>query len=146
MAERMDDQQGGPRRPRFARRLAVVPLVMAVAVVGCGDDGDPDDADSDDVVDRAEQVAEDVGAYAVAQSLRASLAGQDLDDDADRRNVDVLEDAVDDLPGDPEVSGIEDTTGDGRDDDGRVAVRVGDEEACLTVGEDGDLDVGDSAC
>jgi hypothetical protein len=146
MAERMDEQQGGPRRPRFARRLAAVPLALALAVAGCGDDGDPDDADSDGVVDEAEELAEGVGAYAVAQSLRASLAAQDLDDDADRRNVDVLEGAVDDLPGEPEVSGIEDTTGDGRDDDGRVGVRVGEEEACLTVGEDGDMGVSDSAC
>ena len=146
MAERMDEQQGGHRRPRFARRLAAVPVVLALAVAGCGDDdGDPDDADSDDVVSEAEELAEGVGAYAVAQSLRASLAAQDVDD-ADRRNVDVLEDAVDDLPGEPEVDGIEDTTGDGRDDDGRVAVRVGDEEACLTVAEDGDLGVTESAC
>ena len=145
MAERMDEQQGGHRRLRFARRLAAVTVVLALAVAGCGDDGDPDDADSDDVVSEAEELAEDVGAYAVAQSLRASLAAQDVDD-ADRRDVEVLEDAVDDLPGDPEVDGIEDTTGDGRDDDGRVAVRVGDEEACLTVAEDGDLGVTESAC
>ena len=122
-------------------------MALALAVAGCGDDdGDPDDADSDDVVSEAEELAEGIGAYAVAQSLRASLAAQDLDDDADRRNVDVLEDAVDDLPGEPEVDGIEDTTGDGRDDDSRVAVRVGDEEACLTVAEDGDLGVTESAC
>ena len=146
MAERMDEQQGGHRRLRFARRLAAVTVVLALAVAGCGDDdGDPDDADSDDVVSEAEELAEDVGAYAVAQSLRASLAAQDVDD-ADRRDVEVLEDAADDLPGDPEVDGIEDTTGDGRDDDGRVAVRVGDEEACLTVAEDGDLGVTKSAC
>ena len=59
---------------------------------------------------------------------------------ASRRDVDVLEESVDDLPGEPEVTGIDDGDGDGRDDDGVVEVHVGDQRACLVIGEPGDGD------
>jgi len=58
----------------------------------------------------------------------------------------IIEAAVRDLPGDPEVSGIEDADGDGRDDDGNVNVRVDDESACVTVHDNGEVNVSDDAC
>ncbi len=58
-----------------------------------------------------------------------------------------IDEAVADLPGDPEVTGVEDGDGDGLDDDGKVGVTVDDEQACLTLPEEGeDTEVTSEAC
>src|SRR5918995_1202879 len=66
--------------------------------------------------------------------------------DVDRRRVDVLLETVDDLPGSPEVTGIEDNDGDGLDDDGRLQAQVDDEVACIAVDDSGDTDVDSGPC
>lgn len=135
---------GGRRRPAVvATAAAVLALLCGGLVAGCGDDGSDD---RDGVGRQAQDLAESVGAVAVAESLRVSLAARDVGADVDRRNVDVLRRAADDVPGDPDISGIADEDGDGRDDDGKVEVRVEDQTACLTIAEDGDTDVSDRSC
>ena len=63
------------------------------------------------------------------------------------RNVEALREAAEDLPGDPEITRIADSDGDGRDDDGYVQAKVGDENAYVTLPESGnDIDVSGGAC
>jgi hypothetical protein len=122
------------------RRLAALGLVLTVGlatVAGACSDEDRDDFES---------VADSAGARSVAEALRVSLLAQDLHDDQHVDDVAIIQDAVRDLPGDPEVSGVEDANGDGRDDDGRIQVRVDDEAACVTVHENGEVNVSGDAC
>ena len=131
------------RYPRWAV-VAVLPLTLAAGA--CGDDDD-DGGDTDDgLAQQAEDLAESTGAVALAEGMRATLLAEDVGDDVDRRNVAVLQESAEDLPGDPDVAGITDADGDGRDDDGNVEVRVDDEVACLAVAPDGDVDVTDGSC
>jgi hypothetical protein len=129
------------RADRNARRwwrLAVVPVVAAVALVGCGKDDDQNSSD-------AEEVVESAGARALAEAIRVTLVTDGNHDD--RRTVEALEEAVSDIPGSPEITGIEDDDGDGRDDDGNVVIHVDDEVACLSVDDDGqDVDVTGGEC
>jgi hypothetical protein len=121
-----------------ARRcVAVLGLVLLVGVVGaCGDD------EKDDF----ERLAESAGARSVAEALRVSLLAQDLQADQHVDDVAVIQAAVRDLPGDPDVLGVEDANGDGRDDDGKIEVRVDNEPACVTVHENGEVNVSGDAC
>jgi hypothetical protein len=121
-----------------ARRcVAALVLVLTVGAMGaCGDD------EKDDF----ERLAEGAGARSVAEALRVSLLAQDLQSDQHVDDVAVIQDAVRDLPGDPDVLGVEDADGDGRDDDGKIEVRVDNEPACVTVQENGEVDVSGDAC
>jgi hypothetical protein len=127
---------------RTARRTlaAAVATLALLAAGGCGDD------DGDGDREPFEQLAENAGARSVAEALRVSLQAQDLRDDQHVDDVATIQAAVDDLPGDPDLSGIEDGDGDGRDDDGKIGVRVNDEAACVTVHDNGEVDVSGDAC
>ncbi|HEX2576753.1 MAG TPA: hypothetical protein VHK88_10425 [Aquihabitans sp.] len=126
----------------FAALLAIAPLSA------CSDDTE------EDVRDTAESVQEDVeegvdqaAARSTAEALRASLKGNDTADQEGMRSVAAIEEAAEDLPGDPTVNGIEDTDGDGLDDDGRVEIESGGDQACLTIPEEGeDAEVENGAC
>jgi hypothetical protein len=124
-------------------RLLLVPI--AVAALGVGAFG----------CDEAEEVGEDVqegveGATArtAAEGFRVAVRAQDTDDETGGvRNIDALNSAADDVPGDPDIVGIEDTTGDGIDDDGLVEIRVGDQRACVELPESGnEIDVTGDPC
>jgi hypothetical protein len=124
-----------------ARRcVAVLGLMLMVGALGVMG------ACSDEDRDEFERLADDAGARSVAEALRVSLLAQDLRDNQHVDDVAIIEAAVRDLPGDPEVSGVEDADGDGRDDDGKVNVRVDDESACVTVHDNGEVNVSDDAC
>ena len=61
--------------------------------------------------------------------------------------VKAINEVADKIPGSPDVSGVDDTDGDGLDDDGKVLVTVGDNSACLTIEENGTgSDISDGAC
>jgi hypothetical protein len=113
-------------------------VLAAAVLVGCGKDDDTNSSD-------AEEVTESAGARALAEAVRVTLIADGNHDD--RRTVEALEEAVSDIPGSPEVTGIEDGDGDGRDDDGNVVIHVDDETACLSVDDDGkDVDVTGGEC
>ena len=125
--------------------------IMALAVVGLMLGGACDDETRDKAEETAESVKEkagEAGARASAEGFRASIKAQDTDDASGGvRNVEALREAAKDLPGDPEITGIADSDGDGRDDDGYVQAKVGDENACVTLPESGDdVDVSGGAC
>jgi hypothetical protein len=132
----------GRRRGAWRRRAAALAAGLVLVLVGttaaCGDDDDRDEA--------VERLAESAGARSLAEALRVSLLAQDLGDDQHVDDVAVIRAAVDDLPGDPEVTGISDADGDGRDDDGKVEVRVEDEAACVTVHENGEVGTSGDPC
>jgi hypothetical protein len=118
------------------------------------DVSDGADSAGDDLGDAAGDVREDVedgagvvGARAQAEALRASLKGNDTANAEGVRSVAAIEQAAADLPGDVEVSGVEDTDGDGLDDDGRVQVDQGDQSACVILPPEGeDTTVESGAC
>jgi hypothetical protein len=126
-----------------ARRIIafVATAGLALGLAACDDDDRDELADdARDAIEDVEDAAGEASARGVAESLRGVILADDLDGGASRRDVDVLEESVDDLPGEPEVTGIDDGDGDGRDDDGVVEVHVGDQRACLVIGEPGDGD------
>ena len=94
-----------------------------------------------------EQAGDRAGARTVAEAIRAALVVENLEAGQNLRDVDVLREAVADVPGDPQVSGIDDANGDGRDDDGQIEIAVDGERACLTLPDGGgDIDVVAEAC
>jgi hypothetical protein len=130
--------------------LAVVmTLALGAVAAGCDDDTQEEvEEAAEEAREEVEEGAGEAGARAAAEAFRASLKAQETDDDAGGvRQVEALNEAAEDLPGDPDVSGIADGNGDGIDDDGLVEITVGDEVACVTLPESGnEIDVTGGAC
>jgi hypothetical protein len=125
--------------------LATSLVLVAALLAGCSDD---DEDAVEDAVDEAgeslESVATEVeGAVddaAARVAAEAFAAAVDADEDAaadGATSMSVIEENIDDLPGDPEVSGVEDADGDGRDDDGLVGFVVDEDESCVELDPDG---------
>jgi len=130
--------------------LAVLTLLAFVVPLAAGCSSDTTDSAKETVEsakDDAAQAADDAEVRAQAEALRASMKANDTADEEGVRSVDALDQAVEDLPGDPEVSGIDDGDGDGLDDDGKVQLTVGGSHACVTLPESGEeIDVTDGEC
>lgn len=92
----------------------------------------------EDGVDEVGTKADEAAARAAAEELRTRMKANDTANDEGIRSIAALEESAEDLTGDPDVTGIEDTDGDGLDDDGKVQVDVGDSSACLTLPEEGE--------
>jgi hypothetical protein len=118
---------------------------VLVGAAACSDDASDT---AGDAIDEVEERVGEAGARAGAEAFRVTLREQDADGAAGGlRTIEILQTAADDLPGDPEITGIEDGNGDGIDDDGYVQFVVGDESACVMVPESGDeIDVTGGAC
>lgn len=116
---------------RTARAALVLALPFA-ALAGCS-------SEVNDAVDEA-------SARTQAEALRASLEAS-KEDGENLRSVTLIAASVEDLPGEPNVTGVEDTDGDGLDDDGMVEVELDGGKACVTLESDGDdSGVTDEAC
>lgn len=101
----------------------------------------------DEVKDQAGTKADEAAARAAAEELRSRMKANDTANDEGVRSIAALNESAKDLTGDPEVTGIEDTTDDGLDDDGKVQVDVGESSACLTLPETGEnTEVKGGAC
>jgi hypothetical protein len=143
------DVRGDHPRSRGRRRWRLVPVaaVMAAAALLVGACGDDEDGDAGGEIEReAGDLVEGAGARAVAEALRATLVSEDLGATEHALDIPVIQEAVADLPGSPDVTGIEDADGDGQDDDGRIQVEVEDEAACIDIAENGETDVSGGAC
>lgn len=145
MTHRPGPHRAGASRParatRAARLLTGVPLAIAVLATACLD------SDREDAVEETEEFSEATEARTVAEALQASLLAPDLNDRELADDVDVLRNAVNDLPDDPEVRGIVDADEDGRDDDGQLEVHVEDEAACVSIDNaDDEVEVTDDTC
>jgi hypothetical protein len=135
------------------RHATVALLSSAVLVGGLGamacSDEERDEAEQrvEDLQENVENAAGTSTARLNAEALRGVLLAGDSNDSGGLRSMATLEDAIDDLPGDPTVLGVEDSDGDGQDDDGRVEVQSGDQAACVTLPETGtDVEVSSDAC
>jgi hypothetical protein len=115
----------------MAKALAVV-IIACLSVAACGSS--------------AKKSLNEAGARAAAETARGVLKSKNLDKGETVRSVSVLQDAVSKIPGSPDVTGISDGNGDGKDDDGKVQFTVGDQHACLTAQDNGSVDVTDGAC
>ncbi len=124
---------------------AAASLLLLCGLAACSDDAGSAQDKARDVANDVKETANDAAARAVAESFRAALkakgGGQSL------RNITLPNDVDGSLPGDPDISGISDSDGDGQDDDGKVWVKVNDSNACVTVPATGDLvDVEGGSC
>lgn len=142
---------------RLFAALAVLTLLTAFA--GCSDDTKDDARDTidsvgddisdaaDDVREGAEDKADQATARTAAETFRSALRDDSDAQDQGFRLIDAIERAGADLPGDAELSGVDDSDGDGFDDDGDVQIDVDDESACVHIPEEGDdIDVEGGAC
>jgi len=124
----------------------------AIAASGCSEEtqdraGDAVESAREDV----EEGVQEASARAAAEAFRGSVRAKETDNATGGvRALDALEAAAQDLedfPGDPTFAGIEDTDGDGVDDDGLVEVQVEEQVACVTLPESGnEIDVSGDPC
>jgi len=114
--------------------------ILLVSVTACDDD------DAQNLREDVEDATGSTGARAAAEAMRGALEGEDLGGGKSLQEVAVLRENAEDIPGDPTVEGITDGDGDGRDDDGRVELRVGDQAACVVVSAENDVSVENGAC
>jgi hypothetical protein len=135
---------------RYTRIGLIAVAAVALLAGGACDDDAQDKAKekAEDLKEKAGDKAGEAGARGTAEAFRVSLKAQETDDGAGGvRQVTVLQAAAEDLPGDLDITRIEDGDGDGIDDDGYVQFNVGDESACVTLPESGDdIDVSGGAC
>lgn len=112
------------------RSIALIALVLALVsmAAACGDD-------DTDVGEEVGERTDEVQARAAAEALRVALADSDIAVEEGLRSITAVNEAIDSVPGDPEITGVEDTTGDGFDDDGDVQVTVGEAHACVRIAE-----------
>lgn len=136
------------------RRLLVALATLAAVVLAfsplasCSDEAQDETGEAvDEVVDDAAEGVDVVQARTTAEALRTSLKANDTADEEGIRSVAAINEAAEDLPGDPEVTGVDDGDGDGLDDDGNVQVTVEEEQACVILPAEGeDTTVEDGAC
>jgi hypothetical protein len=149
-------------RRRAGRFAAGMVVAMMLPIAACGDDTDTiaDDAETrldeaeaeaDDLQEEVEDKLDDAG-EAVDEGLargQAEIFKQRLTDlggdETPTLAVDELERIGEELPADPEVSGIDDADGDGDDDDGKVQITVDGASACVTIAGSS-VEVADGTC
>jgi hypothetical protein len=122
------------RTPRLA--VAAVALVSMVTLgIGCSK------STTDAAKKTAENAANDIKqgtAVGIADVLRTAIKHEASDKHQPPRSLTVIDAAIHDIPGTPDVLGVVDANHDGLDDDGKVEVKVGDQYACLTIPQQGD--------
>ena len=121
-----------------AARLAIAALaVVSTATFGAGCSKSTTDA----AKKTAENAANDIKrgtAVGIADVLRTAIKHEASDKHKSPRSLTVIDAAIHDIPGTPDVIGVADANHDGLDDDGKVEVKVGNQYACLTIPQQGD--------
>jgi hypothetical protein len=133
-----------------ATALASSALLLFVPfAAACGDDDrSVEDRAQDAASDAAESVDEKIDeglARGQAELLRERIKDAADGDASLWPTVTIIEGAVEELPGNPTVSGVTDEDGDGLDDDGKVSLSIDESHACVAIGAD-DIDVSGDAC
>lgn len=123
--------------------VSAVAIAAVVLVSGCGDDKSVADK-TRDAANEVRTKADEALARGQAEAFRERLKDLANGDSTKWRDMALLRQTAKDLPGTPDVSGITDDNGDGKDDDGHVEVVVNDSRACIAI--DGEIDVHGGAC
>jgi hypothetical protein len=135
--------------------MASVVLLSAGLFASCSDDDEDAVGDAVDeagerlesAVTEVEGAIDDAGARVAAEAFAAAV---DTDEDAasdGSTSMAVIEENIADLPGEPEVTGVEDADGDGADDDGLIGFVVDEDESCVELSPDsGEASVLDGPC
>jgi hypothetical protein len=125
------------------RWLAVAAVGSALWLSGCGDDSTASDKarDAASELDSAVDAGIARGQAEIFRQRAKDLVrqGESLD------SMSVLQEAARDLPRNPTVTGLGDTNGDGRDDDGKVEIAIDDSYSCVVV-SGSDINVSGSRC
>jgi hypothetical protein len=122
----------------MARRLAAGAVALVSMVTfGFGCSKSTTDAAKKTVRNATNDIKRDT-AIGIADALREAIKHQASDKHQSPRSIAVIQAAIHDIPGTPDVSGVVDANHDGLDDDGKVQVKVGDQYACLTIPQQGD--------
>jgi hypothetical protein len=125
------------------RTWLAVAVGSALWVSACGDDGSASDKarEAASEVDSAVDAGIARGQAEIFRQRAKDLVrqGEALD------SMSVLQEAARDLPRNPTVSGLGDSNGDGRDDDGKVEIAIDDSYSCVVV-TGTDINVSGSRC
>ncbi|MCU1352549.1 MAG: hypothetical protein JWM05_1758 [Acidimicrobiales bacterium] len=126
-------------------------LVLTVALVLGGGCSKTTRDKAKDAAKSAEQDAtaavDQAKARAVAEAIRLGLKTNKTAKAKGLRSVVAIKEVVDNLPGNPTITGILDANGDGLDDDGKVQVEENAKFACLTLPATGtDTTVNNGRC
>jgi hypothetical protein len=123
----------------------VIAAAGALSLGACGDDS------SSTAADRARDAAGEVDDAVDAGLARTQAEifrqrakdlvrqGEPLD------SMSVLQEAARDLPRSPTITGLGDTNGDGRDDDGKLQITIDESHSCVVVAGS-DIDVTSARC
>lgn len=121
-------------------------FAFGTAAVACSDETQKKAEEAiEGAKEDVENAANETVARVQAEAFRTALRAADLDNDDDRRRIEVLEEAADELADDV-VVGIEDDDGDGLDDDGLVQIESENQAACVRIARNGDTEVTDEPC
>jgi hypothetical protein len=129
--------------------IVLAVLAATLVVSACSDDARDKIGDAaNSVREDVESKSEEVRARTAAEAFRASIKADDLNDArGGARELALLHESAEDLPGDSVAGGIDDGDGDGVDDDGFVEFVVGDAAVCVTLPATGDdIDVSGGRC
>jgi hypothetical protein len=119
-------------------RITVSALALvSVAALGAGCSKSTTDS-AKETVKNAANDAKRAGAVVIADALREAIKHEASDRHESPRSLTVIDAAIHDIPGTPDVVGVVDANHDGLDDDGKLEVKVGDQYACLTIPAQGD--------
>jgi hypothetical protein len=131
---------------------AALALLLAASTAACSDDEADQAADEarEDLEEAADDIGsavDDAGARVAAEAFAAAVDNDEEAADRGARDIGVIEENLDDLPGDPETTGVEDGDDDGQDDDGMIGFVVNDHESCVELSADsGEASVLDGPC
>jgi hypothetical protein len=130
--------------------ISTAMVAMLLTLGACGDSTSVSDK-ARSAADEARSAADDVRTKAdealargQAEALRERVKDLANGDTGKWRDIALLRQAAKDLPGSPDVTGVVDDNGDGKDDDGHVEIVVNDSRACVAI--DGQIDVHGGAC
>lgn len=121
-----------------ARMLVAAVAVTTTATFGSACSKSTTDA-AKKTVKNATNDIERATAVGIADTVREAIKHEASDKHLSPRSLSVIDAAIHDVPGTPEVVGATDANRDGLDDDGKVEVKVGDQYACLTIPVQGDV-------
>ena len=125
------------------KKCLAIAIGSALWLSACGDDDSATNkareaaGEVDDAVDAG--IARGQAEIFRQRAKNLVRQGESLD------SMSVLQEAARDLPRTPTVTGLGDTNGDGRDDDGKVEIAIDDSFACVVV-TGADINVSGARC